>query len=317
MNVTRDTAEFLTQQADALNKQILDLEDQLSKFKQQNDGALPYEYASTLQLMQRTQADLAETDRTMASLQDRRVELESELAQASRDSPIKVDGSTVLFRRISSAACVSRYSVCSRLRTNHDVVRTKRQIDGLEQSTGNTTSTAADLAPQLEAAKSELAAAQQQYTPDHPEVQRLQHVVDGLEAQIASAGTGTSASGNAATTSRPTNPTYIQVQLRLQATVSDMQALQAKQESLKKTLTTYQTAIAKAPEAERLYTALSRQLDDARAQHKDITAKEMEAELSRQVEQNRKGERFELVEPPIGRPSPTRPTARVAVPGPF
>jgi uncharacterized protein involved in exopolysaccharide biosynthesis len=41
MTVTRDTAEFLAQQGDVLNKQILDLEDQLAKFKQQNDGALP------------------------------------------------------------------------------------------------------------------------------------------------------------------------------------------------------------------------------------------------------------------------------------
>jgi len=296
---TRDTAEFLGQQADALNKQILDLEDQLSKFKQQNDGALPYEYASTLQLMQRTQADLAETDRTMSSLQDRRVELESELAQASRDAPMKIDGSTVLSPEDQLRSLRSQYaSLVALYGPNHpDVVRTKRQIEGLEQSTGNVGSTASDLSAQLESAKSQLAAARQQYTEDHPEVQRLEHTVEGLEAQVASAGKA-GGSTTAPTSAQATNPTYVQLKIRLQATVAEMQALQAKQQALGKTLNTYQNAIAKAPEAERVYTALSRQLDDARAQHKDITGKQMEAELARQVEQNKKGERFELAEPP-------------------
>jgi uncharacterized protein involved in exopolysaccharide biosynthesis len=309
MTVTRDTAEFLGQQADAVNKQILELEDQVAKFKQQNEGALPYEYASTLQLLQRTQQDLAETDRSMSALQDRRVELESELAQASRDAPVRIDGSTVLSPEDQLRSLRSQYSSLLALYgPNHpDVVRTKRQIDGLEQSTGDVSSGASDLSAQLETAKSQLAAAREQYTEDHPEVQRLEHTVEGLEAQVASAAAKPGVSAAPASASQATNPAYIQLKIRLQATIAEMQSLQAKQQALGKTLTTYQNAINKAPEAERVYTALSRQLDDARAQHKDITAKEMEAELSRQVEQSRKGERFELVEPPVEATEPYSP----------
>jgi len=303
---TRDTAEFLGQQADALNRQILDLEDQLAKFKQQNNGALPYEYTTTLQLMQRTQADLAETERTMSTLQDRRVELESELAQATRDAPVKVDGGVVLSPEDQLRSARSQYSsLLAMYGPNHpDVVRLKRQIDGLEQSTGDTSANP-DLAAQLQATRSELDAARQRYTEDHPEVQRLQHAVESLEAQVASGAGTTKAPAPAA--ARPTNPVYVQLQIRLQATVSDLQSLQAKQESLRRSLAAYQQAMAKAPEAERVYTALTRQLDDARAQHHDIAAKQMEAELSRQVEQNRKGERFELVEPPVEATEPYSP----------
>jgi uncharacterized protein involved in exopolysaccharide biosynthesis len=300
--VTRDTAEFLGQQAAALNRQILDLEEQLATFKQQNDGALPYEYTTTLQLMQRTQADLAETERTISALQDRRVELESELAQTSRDAPVKIDGGVVLSPEDQLRSARSQYSsLLAMYGPNHpDVVRLKRQIEGLEQSTGDTSGNP-DLASQLEATRSELDAARQRYTDDHPEVQRLQHAVESLEAQVASdAPAGTAAPAAL----RPTNPIYVQLQIRLQATVSDLQSLQAKQESLRRSFATYQQAIAKAPEAERVYAALTRQLDDLRTQHHEIAAKQMEAELSRQVEENRKGERFELVEPPI---EPTEP----------
>jgi hypothetical protein len=89
--------------------------------------------------------------------------------------------------------------------------------------------------------------------------------------------------------------------------VAEIQSLVAKEEAQRRSLASYQSAIAKAPEAERVYAALSRQLDDARAQHKDITAKQMEADLSRQVEQNRKGERFELVDPPVEATEPYSP----------
>jgi uncharacterized protein involved in exopolysaccharide biosynthesis len=304
MTVTRDTAEFLAQQATDLNRQILDLEDQLAKFKEQNEGALPYEYTTNLQLMQRTQIELAETERALSLLQDRRVELESELARVSRSAPVKTDSGTVLSPVEQLEVLRSQYANLLALygASHPDVVRTKRQIEGLEQSTGLTAS-GSTIDAQLEAARSELAVARERYTDDHPEVQRLERTVQGLEAQQASGGTSTAPAPTASIASA-TNPAYIQLQIRLQATVAELQSLAAKHEGLRKSLAAYETALSKAPEAERVYTALTRQLDDARARHREITAKQMEAELSRQVEQNRKGERFELVEPPV---EPTEP----------
>jgi uncharacterized protein involved in exopolysaccharide biosynthesis len=305
ISVTRDTAEFMGQQADELNKQILELEEQLARFKQQNGGALPYEYTATVQVMQRTQIDLAETERTLSALQDRRVELESELAQTARDAPVKLDGSTVLAPMDQLRALRSQYSSLVALygESHPDVVRLKRQIEGLEQSTG-ATSTDPALDTRLQAAKSELASARERYTDDHPEVQRLEREVAGLEAQKAAA-PATPAAGTS--TSAATNPNFVQLQIRLQSTIADMQTLTAKRETLRQAVNTYSAAIAKAPEAERVYTALTRQLDDARARHKEITEKQMEAELSRQVEQSRKGERFELVEPPVEPTTPYSP----------
>jgi uncharacterized protein involved in exopolysaccharide biosynthesis len=308
MTVTRDTAEFLAQQGESLNKQILDLEEQLARFKQQNGGALPYEYTATLQLLQRSQIELAETERTLSALQDRRVELEADLAQTPRDAPVKLDGSTVLSPLDQLRALRSQYSSLVALygESHPDVVRLKRQIEGLEQSTG-TTATGSDIDTRLQAATSELTSARERYTEDHPEVQRLEREVRGLEEQKAAA-PATAATQQALAA---TNPNYVQLQIRLQSMLADMQSLAAKRESLSQTVSSYSAAIARAPEAERGYTALTRQLDDARAQHKAITEKQMEAELSRQVEQNRKGERFELVEPPVEPTTPYSPNRLV------
>jgi polysaccharide biosynthesis transport protein len=302
MTVTRDTAEFLAQQAADLNRQILDLEAQLARFKQENQGALPHDYATNLQARQRTEIDLAETERTLLTLRDRQVELESELARVSRDVPMRTDAGTVLPPLEQLSMLRSQYASLLALygEAHPDVVRVKRQIAGLEQSTG-ATSDGTDVEGQLEAARSELASARERYTEDHPEVQRLERTVAGLEEQLASAGSEPAAAPSPLSA---TNPQYLQLQLRLRATLADIQSLQAKREGLHRNLVAYDNALQRAPEAERMYTALTRQLDDVRAQYHAINAKQMEAELSRQVEQNRKGERFELVEPPV---EPTEP----------
>jgi uncharacterized protein involved in exopolysaccharide biosynthesis len=301
MTMTRDTAEFLAQQAADLNRQILDLEAQLARFKQENQGALPHEYAMNLQARQRTEIDLAETERTLLALRDRQVELESELARVSRDMPMRADASTVLPPLEQLSVLRSQYAslLATYGEAHPDVVRVKRQIEGLEKATGATGD--ADIAGQLEAARAELASARERYTEDHPEVQRLERVVSGLEEQLASADLEPAEAPSALSA---TNPQYLQLQLRLRATLADIEALQAKREALHRNLVAYDNALQRAPEAERMYNALMRQLDDVRAQYHAITAKQMEAELSRQVEQNRKGERFELVEPPV---EPTEP----------
>ena len=70
-----------------------------------------------------------------------------------------------------------------------------------------------------------------------------ERAVAGLKEQIAAA----PAAAAAATPSSATNPTYVQLQIRLQATVADMQSMQAKHESLRKSLMAYDTAIASTP----------------------------------------------------------------------
>ena len=52
------------------------------------------------------------------------------------------------------------------------------------------------------------------------------------------------------------------------------------------------------PQIEKQYRELSRDYENARAKYQEIRAKQMEAQTAQNLETDRKGERFTLIEPP-------------------
>jgi hypothetical protein len=71
--------------------------------------------------------------------------------------------------------------------------------------------------------------------------------------------------------------------------------------------------ILKAPTVEKEYKQLTINLANATAKYQEITAKEMESQISLNLETERKGERFTLIEPPILPEQPVSPNRPVLV----
>jgi uncharacterized protein involved in exopolysaccharide biosynthesis len=191
--------------------------------------------------------------------------------------------------------------------THPDVVRLKSEIDGLEKELGSQ-SDYRDTKRQLEQARADLAAARETHTEDYPDVVRLSREVSRFEEQLENA------PRNPATPVRgeePDNPAYIQIQGNRKAAQTERASLLVQQVQLRARLAELEQRSAATPMIERDYNALMSDLASTQKKHAEVQQKQMEAQLASNLETERKGERFTLIEPPLEPQKPVSPNRRL------
>jgi hypothetical protein len=106
------------------------------------------------------------------------------------------------------------------------------------------------------------------------------------------------------------NPAYVNLQTQLQATRSNVHSLKAQRAELKDKVAEYEERLLLTPQVESEYRALVRDYENASMRYQEIKSKEMTAEVGKQLEKERKGEKFSLIDPaalPEEPISPNRP----------
>jgi succinoglycan biosynthesis transport protein ExoP len=301
------TADFLSGEATRIGAQVTALEQKIAEFKGKNENSLP-EYAQlNVQLGSRAQDDLRELGSRVRALDQQIVFLDSQLAQINPTATLYSDNTN---QRVLGAAdqlklLKTQYAkaVATYTDTHPDVVRLKSEIDGLEKELGSQTNYR-DTERQLDQARADLAAARQTHSDDYPDVARLSRQVSQLEEQLKNA------PRNPSTPVRgevPDNPAYIQIQANLQAAQTERASLLAQQVQLRARLADLEQRSAATPMIERDYNALMSDLESAKKKHAEVQQKQMEAQLASNLETERKGERFTLIEPPLEPQKPVSP----------
>lgn len=133
--------------------------------------------------------------------------------------------------------------------------------------------------------KAQLAAAEQKYTPDHPDVKRLRRAV----AEMAARGSPNEAGAT------PDNPEYLRVKSALAAARRESVALRDQLARTRGEMVSTQTHLAMTPTVERQYLELQRDYDSARAQFSDLQDKLHRADVARTLETEQQGERYTLI----------------------
>jgi hypothetical protein len=82
------------------------------------------------------------------------------------------------------------------------------------------------------------------------------------------------------------------------ASNSEKMSLQLKRAELEKRVREMERRLESAPSVEREYTVLLRESENTQLKYREVRQKQMEAEVSQNLEAERKGERFTLIEPP-------------------
>ena len=175
-------------------------------------------------------------------------------------------------------------------------------MEGLELDAGNVDSTN-DMLRQIADARSQLAQLQERYSPDHPDVLRLQQQIDSLRQLLKDAPAPTPAAKPA----NPDNPAYIQNKAQREANGAQREALQQKRADIEKQIDELGARIAASPAVERDYAELLRELNNEQVKYTEVRQKQMAAKLSESLEDEQKGERFTLIEPPLAPEEPTTP----------
>jgi succinoglycan biosynthesis transport protein ExoP len=319
--LARDAATFLESEADRINHQIADLEVKLADFKDKNLQQLPDLTQLNMQLLDRTQEELREAQNRKDSLEQQQVYLEAQLAQLKPNSTVFSDTGE---RIVSSAdrLKMARSQLDSARATyapdHPDIIRLQREVDGLEKdvaSEGGAKSTAPstelnDLRRRLQSAQAALADAKERYSPEHPDRIRLERQVADLQAQLAAEPVSTPGTGAAAPNAAPMeadNPAFVQIQAQLAATRNELSALVGETAKLHARADEYQRNISLSPQVEKQYRELSRDYENARLKYAEVRSKQVEAKTAQDLEADRKGERFTLIDPPLPPEEPISP----------
>ena len=289
---------FLNDEADRISKEIDEDQAKLAKFKEEHVNDLPERTSTNITLMNHADDDLREVDTQVRSLDQQIVYLDAQLAQISPTSQVYTStGERVLspadrlkFLRTEYARVSAVYSP-----DHPDVIRLQREIEGLEQSTGQV-SDVNDLRRQLQEVEGRLDVTRKHYAEDHPDVVRLQREVASLKAEIKKA---ESHGAVTAAASQPDNPAYIELKAEREGAVAQRAALQIKREDLKSRIADFETRLDQTPAVERDYAAMVRELDNSEIKYRDVRQKQMDARVSQNLEDEQKGERFTLIEPPV------------------
>ncbi len=307
---TADATNFLTGEAARLDVDISTQQAALEAFKKRHINDLPELAQTNIQLVNRADDELREVDTRLRSLDQQLVYLDAQLVQLNPTAQVY----TSTGERILSPSDRLKYlrselaRVSSLYAADHpDVVRMRREIEGLEKNTGSV-DTANELQRQLTDARAQLLSARQRYSADHPDVLKLQRQVDALETQSATAEQLTGRD----TAENPDNPAYIQIKAQREASANERTSLLRKRADLDGLIVSYTRRLANGPAVEREYSTMLRDLESNQLKYREIRQKQLEAELAQNLEDDRKGERFTLIEPPFTPGEPASPN-RIAI----
>jgi uncharacterized protein involved in exopolysaccharide biosynthesis len=324
--LTRDAATFLESEGDHINQQMIDLEAQLAQFKKQHVHELPELTQMNMQLLDRTDEQIRGAQGRQTSLEQQRVFLEAQLAMLKPNSTVFSDTGE---RIISSAdrlkmARSQLDSARAIYAPDHpDIARLEREVAGLDKDVKGSSDAADaatasidladgsnDLHRKLEQAQGALAAARERYGPEHPDRIRLEAEVAELGKQIAAA---PQAPPPASTLSplHADNPAYVQIQAQLSATVNDLKSVTTEIAQLRAQATDYQRNVSPSPQVEKQYREMTRNYDNARIKYQEIRSKQVEAKTAQDLEADRKGERFTLIDPPLPPERPVSPNRKL------
>jgi uncharacterized protein involved in exopolysaccharide biosynthesis len=271
---------------------------------------LPELVQLNMQLMNQAQRELIEADRDIRSLRERKTYLEGELATLKPHTPIiSASGERLLDTGERLKALRAQYASASAyLSPEHpDIIKMKQEIASLEQETGATDGRD-ELSKRLMAERAALADLRARAQEDHPDVVRAKEVIASLERELQAA----VARDAGPPAVKPENPAYINIQSQLASTTASLQALEAARADLKRRMAEYAKRLELTPTIEPEYLDLMRDRENSVRKYQEITSRLMEAQVSAELEVQRKGERFSLINPPELPEKPDRPN-RMAI----
>ena len=228
----QDATKFLEEEASKLEGEINKLEENLAEFKTGNVEKLPELVSMNLNLMDRTDQEIKQIDQQLRTLRERKIYLQSELAQMNPNQALYSEqgerllgsGDRLKILKIQLAQQSGIYS------DNHpDILRTKREIAALEKNSSQAGSGIKEINAELQLLKQRLQEAELKYSNNHPDVKSLRRSIDSLESTLAT----TNYSEQPKPQSRDiSNPAYSQLQAQLEASNSEINSLKVTRSSL-------------------------------------------------------------------------------------
>jgi uncharacterized protein involved in exopolysaccharide biosynthesis len=303
-----ETTVFLDEELQRIGAEVSDTEQRLADFKRRHPGGMPEATLANQLGAERLQSELQRLERDIAFADERQAALEQQLAQTRPHVPVAgVNGAVMDPEERLRTLEVQLISLLGLYSDDHpDVRRLKREIAAFRTETG-LQNAAIDRESRLAELRQALATLRQRYAEDHPDIVALRRAYSAVESAMRSGAAAGVAQPAVTLPRRPENPAYLNLQQQVQAAAAQRLSLRTEREAVRTRLEQFEQRLAQAPEVEREFLELTRDLDSARAQFREMRAKQMQAEVAEQLERSRKAERFTLIEPPVFPERPLKP----------
>jgi polysaccharide chain length determinant protein (PEP-CTERM system associated) len=202
----------------------------------------------------------------------------------------------------------------ARYRAEHDLQDTERQLRAAQQQESQLSIQLSNTSPNMMTTKgdltdiatvrAQLAEALQHYTPEHPDVKRLQRALKELQAQGAQATQGKTSDTLAATAD---NPEYRKTASELAAARADVVALQDATARQRAQLAQYTASVNPTAVLERQVADLERRRASLQTQFQAVQETLKNAQFGQQVESDPHAEHFVLIQSPYAASQPYSP----------
>ena len=287
-----NTTEFFEQEAEKLRSQVSAIEERISDFKAENSDALPEHLNMHLDLLERTTREINSAQRSIETLEEEKRFLETQL--------------------VSGAGTENGLA---------------GELARLESELARLRATYRDNYPEVQAKRDEIAAIKRQMAPS-AEIQRLRSALRDAEikltaaeradpvdaAAISEAETAVELARNALsdkisgeTRSGASDITSVQIEGRLAVIDNRIRMLRRQSDRLSEAADDYEARIAKTPLIERDLAALTRDYDNIFREYQEVRAKQQDAQLAENLEENQQAEKFSILEPALRPDKPTSP----------
>lgn len=294
ISIATGITELLTSAINDANEELLESEAELASFKAQHEGALPELYQLNLNVIDRTERQLSDTNLRLGELAQRRLQLSAQLSSLSPSAPVRLPSGEIVMgdrERLKSLLLDFRRKSAVYQAGHPDLVRLEREIESLRSIVGGA-ETYALLQEQLQQERNELSALMDRYSDDHPDIKRSEATIANLVSQLAVTDPQDSAFIGVAD-----NPAYVMINTQLQATDLEVDSLMQKRLELQVIIADHEELIRKAPLVEMQFKVVLRKYENVKTKHEDLQARLRAVEVSSDVEQEITGQRFTVIEP--------------------
>lgn len=298
-----ETTSFLDDELARIGQHMSGVEQQIADFKRRHSGRTPELSLSNVVASERAEVEAQRIDRELAFAQERRLQLQAQLAETRPQAPLTNAGGATLepedrlrALQLQLAGAQAQFSD-----SHPDVRRLKREIGALQEQVAPQAA-AADREQALARLTQQLGQLRQRYSDAHPDVVALRRTHAALDQAVRVDG-----AASAPPARRPDNPQFLALRTQIETLGGQIDMLRAERKELQSRLAFLGQRVSAAPEVERELQELVRDLDASRARFRELRDKQAQAQVAEQLERSRKAERFTIIEPPVFPERPSRP----------
>lgn len=287
-----NTTEFFAREADRLRKELSDAEERISRYKAENNDALPEHLNIHLNMLERSRTDLNSANSSIIQLEEEKRFLETQLISGGGGDNRLSSELARLETELSRLRATYRDNYPEIIAKQEEIASIKRQMapgDEIKR-----------LRNRLAEAESQLTAAERSPTPDLT-------LIEAAEEEVEAARLALSDRISEETRRGATDIGGIQLEGRIAVISNRIRMLTKQAEQTQESIADIEQRVARTPEVERGLSSLTRDNENMFREYQDVLNKQQDAQLAENLEENQQAEKFSILEPALRPEEPSSP----------